>query len=198
MSTGIANYDEIKDAIEACHRVGNNQVILLKCVSAYPSPYEDMNLRIIPKMEQDFECVCGLSDHSMGTEVDIAAVSLGARVIEKHMTLHRADGGVDSAFSMEPDEMKLLVEQIRNIEKALGKESYELTEKQKDGRAFGRSLFVSADVKAGEIITPENIRSVRPSCGLPTKHYYELLGKHFKCDAKLGTPLSWDMIGEQA
>lgn len=194
ISTGIANYDEIVEAVNTCREVGNNNVILLKCTSAYPSPYEDMNIRTINKMEKDMDCICGLSDHSMGTEVDVAAVALGARVIEKHMTLKRSDGGVDAQFSMEPEEMRLMVEQIRNIEKALGKETYELTLKQQEGRKYGRSLFVSKDIKAGDVLNADNTKSVRPSAGLSPKYYYEVLGKRVTKDVKKGTPISWNLI----
>lgn len=196
ISTGIAKYEEIAEAVDVCKNAGNEDVILLKCTSAYPSPFADMNIKLIPKMEQDFNLVCGLSDHSMGTEVDIAAVTLGAKVIEKHMTLDRADGGIDAPFSMESQEMKLLVEQIRNVEAALGKATYELTYLQLAGRKYGRSLFISNDIKAGELFTTENVKSVRPSDGLHTKYYYEVLGKKCKFDVKKGTPLKWDMIDE--
>ena len=194
MSTGIAKYEEILEAVNTCRKAGNDNIILLKCTSAYPSPYEDMNLKVIPKMKMDFGCICGLSDHSLGTEVDIAAVALGAKVIEKHMTLCRKDGGVDSAFSMEPKEMKLLVKQIRNAERALGKETYDLTLNQIEGRKYGRSLFISKDIKSGDVLTAENLKSVRPSNGLHTRYYGKVLGKKIRYDLKKGTPLSWDMI----
>ncbi len=196
ISTGIATYDEIGEAINACRQVGNDNVVLLKCVSEYPSPFEDINLNTIPSMISDFDCICGLSDHSMGIEVDIAAVALGAKVIEKHMTLRRSDGGVDSAFSMEPEEMTEMVKRIRNVEKALGSATYELTQKQKEGRAFGRSLFVSNDIVAGEVFSKNNIRSVRPSYGLNTRYYDKIIGKKAKRSLKKGTPLNWDMIEE--
>ena len=194
ISTGIATLDEIVDAVNVCKKEGNENVVLLKCVSAYPSPYEDMNLKVIPDMEKRFECFCGLSDHSMGSEVAVAAVALGAKVIEKHMTLRRSDGGVDSAFSMEPQEMAEMVRQIRNIEKALGKETYELTNLQKESRAFGRSLFVVEDIEKGDVLTEKNIRSIRPAYGMSTKHYYDVLGKKAIRFLEKGTPLEWSMI----
>lgn len=194
IATGIAYLSDIELALKTCREEGNENVILMKCCSAYPAPYEDINLRTIPSMKEIFDCVTGLSDHTMGTAVAEAGVALGAKVIEKHLTLRRADGGADSAFSMEPEEFKLMVDNIRMIEKALGKVTYDLTDKQVHSRDHARSLFVAKDMKAGEIFTPENLRSVRPSCGLHTKYYEELLGKKIKRDAKLGTPMSWELV----
>ena len=193
-ATGIARLSDIELAVETCKQEGNEDVILLKCTSSYPAPYEDMNIRTIPSMAQTFDCITGLSDHSMGHAVADAAVALGAKVVEKHMTLSRADGGADAAFSMEPAEFKLMVDNIRQIEKALGKVTYELTPKQAREREHSRSLFVAKDMKAGDIFTPENLRSVRPADGLHTKYYEELLGRKITKDAKLGTPMSWDLV----
>lgn len=193
-ATGIARLADIELAMDTCKQEGNEDVILLKCTSAYPAPYEDINLRTIPSMAQTFDCLTGLSDHSMGHAVADAAVALGAKVVEKHLTLRRADGGADAAFSMEPEEFKLMVDNIRKIELALGKVTYELTEKQTREREHSRSLFVAQDMRAGEVFTPENLRSVRPGCGLHTKYYEELLGKRITRDAKLGTPMSWDLV----
>lgn len=193
-ATGIARLADIELALDTCKQEGNEDVILLKCTSAYPAPYEDINLRTIPSMAQTFDCLTGLSDHSMGHAVADAAVALGAKVVEKHLTLRRADGGADAAFSMEPEEFKLMVDNIRKIELALGKVTYELTEKQAREREHSRSLFVAQDMKAGDVFTPENLRSVRPGCGLHTKYYEELLGKKITRDAKLGTPMSWDLV----
>lgn len=193
-ATGIARLADIELAMDTCKQEGNEDVILLKCTSAYPAPYEDINLRTIPSMAQTFDCLTGLSDHSMGHAVADAAVALGAKVVEKHLTLRRADGGADAAFSMEPEEFKLMVDNIRKIELALGKVTYELTEKQTREREHSRSLFVAQDMKAGEVFTPENLRSVRPGCGLHTKYYEELLGKRITRDAKLGTPMSWELV----
>ncbi len=197
-ATGIARLADIELALDTCKQEGNEDVILLKCTSAYPAPYEDINLKTIPSMAQTFDCLTGLSDHSMGHAVADAAVALGARVVEKHLTLRRADGGADAAFSMEPEEFKLMVDNIRKIELALGRVTYELTEKQTREREHSRSLFIAQDMKAGDVFTPENLRSVRPGCGLHTKYYEELLGKKITKDAKLGTPMSWDLVAFEA
>lgn len=193
-ATGVARLADIELALDTCKEEGNEDVILLKCTSSYPAPYEDINLKTIPSMAQTFDCLAGLSDHSMGHAVADAAVALGAKVVEKHLTLRRADGGADAAFSMEPEEFALMAENIRKIEKALGKVTYELTEKQTREREHSRSLFVAQNMKAGDVFTPENLRSVRPGCGLHTKHYEEILGKKITRDAKLGTPMSWELV----
>lgn len=193
-ATGIAHMADIELALKTCKEEGNEQVILLKCISAYPTPYEDINLRTIPSMKETFDCITGLSDHSMGHAVAVGAVALGAKVVEKHLTLSRADKGADGAFSMEPAEFKEMVDNIRIVEKALGRVTYELSEKQTREREHSRSLFVAKDMRAGEIFTPENLRSVRPGCGLHTKYYEELLGKKIAKDAALGTPMSWDLV----
>lgn len=195
ISTGIAMLADIELAVNTCKAEGNNQIILLKCVSAYPTPYEDINLRTMVNLADTFDCIVGLSDHTMGDTVAVASVAMGAKVVEKHLTLSRADGGVDSAFSMEPQEFKHMVESIRIVEKAMGKVTYELTEKQKREREHARSLFIAQDMKAGEVLNESNMRSVRPANGLHTKYYDELLGKRVNRDVKLGTPLSWDIIG---
>ena len=192
--TGIATLADIYAAVEACREEGNEQVALLKCTSAYPSPYEDMNLSVIPHMRETFGCTCGLSDHTLGTEVAVASVALGAEIIEKHMTLCRADGGVDAAFSMEPEEFANMIRQIRNVEKAKGCVTYELTDKQREGRQFGRSLFVAEDICEGSEFTNNNIRSVRPAFGIAPKYCESILGKKAARDLKKGTPLSWGMI----
>lgn len=194
MSTGIATLGDIHEAVEACRREGNSQIALLKCTSAYPSPHEEINLRVIPDMKRSFGCVCGLSDHTLGTEVALASVAMGAGIVEKHMTLKRADGGVDAAFSMEPEEFVGMIRQIRNIEAAMGQVSYELTEKQIAGRELGRSLFIAEDIHEGEMLTEKNIRSVRPAAGLAPKHYMDVLGKKAARDLKKGMPLSWEMV----
>lgn len=193
-STGIAHIADIELAMETCRKEGNEDIILLKCTSAYPAPYEDMNLRTIPSMRETFDCLTGLSDHSMGSAVAEAAVALGARVVEKHLTLRRADGGPDSAFSMEPEEFRQMVENIRKIELALGRVTYELTPKQVREREHSRSLFVARDIKAGQVFTPENLRSVRPANGLHTRYYEDILGKKAIRDIQSGTPMSWDLI----
>lgn len=194
ISTGIAYMSDIELALRTCREAGNEQVILLKCTSAYPTPYEEINLKTIPAMWESFGCIAGISDHTMGSAVAGAAVALGAKVVEKHLTLRRADGGVDAAFSMEPEEFREMTDNIRKIEKALGKITYDLTPKQKKARELSRSLFVAKDMKAGERFTAENLRSVRPGCGLHTMYYQELLGKRISRDAKLGTPMSWELV----
>lgn len=197
MATGVATREDIALAVETCKAVGNENVILLKCCSAYPAPYEDINLKTLPVLQTDFDCLTGLSDHTMGSAVAGAAVAIGAKVVEKHLTLKRADGGADAAFSMEPAEFKEMVDTIRIIEKAMGKATYELTEKQQASKELSRSLFVAKDMKAGEVLTPENLRSVRPACGLHTKYYEELLGRKVKEDVKSGTPMAWELVDGQ-
>ena len=194
ISTGIATLSDIELAVKTCRDEGNDNIILLKCCSAYPTPYEDINLRTMVNLGDTFGCIIGLSDHTMGDTVAVASVAMGAKVVEKHLTLSRADGGVDSAFSMEPEEFKQMVDHIRIVEKAMGQVTYELTEKQKGEREHARSLFIAKDMKAGDILDENNMRSVRPANGLHTKYYDELLGKRIRRDAKLGTPLSWDLI----
>lgn len=193
-ATGIAYMADIELALKTCKEEGNEDVVLLKCISAYPTPYEDINLKTIPSMKETFDCITGLSDHSMGHAVAVGAVALGAKVVEKHLTLSRKDKGADGAFSMEPAEFKEMVDNIRIVEKALGHVTYELGEKQTREREHSRSLFVAKDMKAGDVFTPENLRSVRPGCGLHTKYYESLLGKKIIKDAKLGTPMSWDLV----
>lgn len=193
-ATGIAYLEDIERALMVCREEGNEQVILLKCTSQYPSPYESMNLKVIPNMAEVFDCLSGLSDHSMGGTVAVAATALGAKMVEKHLTLSRNDGGPDAAFSMEPAEFKQMVDEIRIAEKAVGKVTYELTEQQIRSREDGRSLFVVKDVKQGEILTEENVRSIRPNFGLHTMYYEDILGKKAKCDITKGTPLAWDLM----
>jgi pseudaminic acid synthase len=194
ISTGIAYMADMELALRTCKEEGNEDVILLKCTSSYPAPYEDINLKTIAAYEETFDCIAGLSDHTMGSAVAGAGVALGAKVVEKHLTLRRADGGPDSAFSMEPEEFAEMVSNIRKIEKAVGKVTYDLTEKQIREREHSRSLFIAKDMKAGDVFTPENLRSVRPGCGLHTKYYEELLGKKIRVDAKLGTPMSFELV----
>jgi pseudaminic acid synthase len=194
ISTGIATLEDIDLAIKTVKNEGNENIILLKCVSEYPASFDAMNLRNLKTIKDMFGYLVGISDHSMGSEAAIAAVVLGARVIEKHITLRRADGGPDSAFSMEPEEFALMVKQVRNIEQALGTEKYVLTKQQLDAKPGSRSLFVVNDIKAGEVFTAENMRSIRPGAGLHTKHYEEILGKKAKCDLKKGTPMKWEYV----
>ena len=194
LATGIAYLEDMERALQVCKEEGNEQVVLLKCTSAYPSPYEEMNLKVIPNMAQVFDCITGLSDHSMGTAAAVASVALGAKMVEKHLTLSREDGGPDGAFSMEPDEFKKMVDEIRIVEKALGKVTYELSEKQKRSREDGRSLFVVKNMKEGEIFTEENVRSIRPAFGLHTMYLDEIMGKRARTDISKGTPLDWKLI----
>ena len=193
-ATGVAYEEDIERALQVCREEGNEQVMLLKCVSAYPTPYEDVHLNMIPTLAEKYDCMVGLSDHTMGWSVAVASVALGARMIEKHLTLKREDGGPDAAFSMEPAEFADMVKQVRMVEKALGSSEYFLTEKQKAEHEGSRSLFVVKDIKQGEILTPENVRSIRPGIGLHTMHYEEILGKTAACDIERGMPLQWTMI----
>ncbi len=194
ISTGIAMEEDIELALKTCKEAGNENVILLKCCSAYPSPYEDINLKTMVDMADKFDCLTGLSDHTEGHAVSCAAVAMGARVIEKHLTLRRADGGVDSAFSMEPEEFAEMVKNIRISEKAMGQVTYELTKKQISGRDFSRSLYIAEDMEAGDVFTAENLRSVRPGFGLHPKYYDEILGRRVTHAVTKGTPLKWDLV----
>ena len=189
ISTGVASIGDIERAVDVCRQEGNENVILLKCTAEYPSPYSQMNLKTIKNMEETFGCPAGLSDHSLGDEIAIAAVAMGAKVIEKHITLHRADGGVDSAFSMEAEEMKRMVERIRHVEQAMGIVQFEYIGTNNEKKRRGRSLFVSADIKKGERFTEKNIRSVRPGDGLHTKYYFDVLGKRATRDLSFAEPL---------
>ncbi|MCX7797078.1 MAG: pseudaminic acid synthase [Melioribacter sp.] len=194
ISTGIATEEEIQDAVNACRRMNNNQIALLKCTSEYPTPIEDSNLNTIPLLREKFDTVVGLSDHSLGTIVPVTSIALGARIIEKHFILDRKLGGPDASFSLEPHEFKKMIEEIRLAEKALGKASLELSEKIIKSRKFARSLFVVRDIKAGEVFTEENVKSIRPSNGLPPKYLKEIIGKKAKVNINRGTPLSWELI----
>lgn len=195
MSTGIARMGDIQDAIDACKRMGNENIALLKCTSAYPAPLEDINLNTIPNMKETFKVITGLSDHTMGHTVALGGVALGAKIVEKHLTLRRADGGADSQFSMEPEEFKIMVDNIRRLEKALGTITYDLTEKQKKSREHSRSLFVVKDVQEGEVFTKENIKSIRPGYGLETKYINDILGKKAVNNITKGTPVDWSIVG---
>ena len=194
MATGLAYLEDIERAVRTCREDGNEQIILLKCTATYPTPYEDMNLKVIPHMAETFDCLTGLSDHSMGSAVAVAGAALGAVMVEKHLTLSRADGGPDGAFSMEPAEFKRMVDEIRIVEKALGKVTYRLTEKQEKSREEGRSLFVTADMKKGDVFTAENMRSIRPAFGMAPRYYEEILGKRARCDIARGTPMDWKYV----
>ncbi|MDL2226368.1 pseudaminic acid synthase [Deltaproteobacteria bacterium OttesenSCG-928-M10] len=196
MSTGMASLAEIDEAVTALREGGAGPLTLLKCTSAYPAPPEEANLRTIPALAEIFNCPVGLSDHTMGSAAAVAAVALGASVIEKHFTLSRADGGPDGSFSMEPEEFGQMVRDIRTVEKALGRVSFELTDKERESRVFRRSLFVVEDMKAGELFTEKNVRSIRPGHGLAPKYLPEILGRKAGADIKRGTPLTWRLIGQ--
>lgn len=194
ISTGIATIGEIKEAIDTCKRAGNDNITILKCTSSYPAPYEDMNILTIPNMKDTFGVEVGLSDHSMGSTVALGAVALGAKMIEKHVILDRNIGGPDAEFSMEMNEFKSMIKEIRNLEKALGRINYDLDEKVIKNRKFSRSLFFTENIKAGDIITEKNMRSIRPGYGLHPKYYYEILGKKAKENIVKGTPVDWSLI----
>jgi N-acetylneuraminate synthase len=198
MSTGVSTIADLHESVQVLRDNGCQQLILLKCTSTYPATPEDTNILTIPHMWQLFDCQVGLSDHTMGIGVSVAAVALGATVIEKHFTLSRADGGVDSAFSLEPDEMKALVVETERAWLSLGKVSYAPTEKEKNSMAFKRSLFVAKHIKKGELITEEHIRSIRPSSGLHTRYYEQILGKKALEDISEGTPLNFSLIDHSA
>ena len=193
-ATGIAYPEDIERALQVCREEKNEDIILLKCVSSYPTPYEAVNLRVIPALAEAYDCLCGISDHTMGTIVSAGAVPLGIKMVEKHLTLRRGDGGPDSSFSMEPEEFKQMVSDIRILEKALGSREYVLTDAQKLEHEGSRSLFIVKDIREGELLTPENIRSIRPGCGLHTMYYEEVLGKRANRFLKKGTPLAWELI----
>ena len=194
ISTGIASLEDIELAVKTCLDTGNDKIALLKCTSSYPAPLEEINLNTIPDIKDKFGVVVGLSDHTLGGEVSTAAVALGASIIEKHFILDRNMGGPDSEFSMEPQEFKQMVDSIRNVEKALGEVSYELSDKMKSNREFSRSLFVVKDMKKGEIITEDNVCSIRPGFGLHPKYLKEILGKRINKDLKKGTPFKLEFI----
>ena len=194
LSTGIATLKDIELALETIRVQGNNQIVLLKCTSAYPTPIEESNLLTISNMRETFDIIAGLSDHTTGIAAPVVATALGAKVIEKHFILDRNLGGPDAAFSLEPEEFRQMVDAVRNAEKALGEVKYTLTEKQRKSREFSRSLFVVKDIKKDEIFTEENVRSIRPGFGLHPKYYQDILGKKASRDIKKGTPLSWSMI----
>lgn len=194
ISTGIASLDDIELAVKTCLDVGNDKIALLKCTSSYPAPMDEINLNTLPDIKNKFDVVVGLSDHTLGGEVSTAAVALGAKIIEKHFILDRNMGGPDAEFSMEPNEFKQMVDSIKNVEKALGKVCYELSDKMKLNKEFSRSLFVVEDMKTGDIITEDNVRSIRPGFGLHPKYLNEILGKKVNKDLKKGTPFKLSFI----
>jgi N-acetylneuraminate synthase len=197
MSTGMATVEEIKEGVEAAQQAGATQIALLQCTSSYPAAPEEMNLRTLPELAQRFGVPAGLSDHTMGIAVPVAAVALGACIIEKHLTLARSEPGPDSAFSLEPHEFKAMVDAVRIAEKALGEVHFGCSAKEANSRVFRRSLFVVQDVKRGDLFTVDNVRSIRPGHGLHTRHLPEVLGRQAVCDIERGTPLSWELVHQQ-
>ena len=194
ISTGMASLEELGETVAAAREAGCTDLLLLKCTSAYPASPDAANLRTIPDLRERFNVHVGLSDHTMGLGVSLASVALGATFIEKHFTLSRADGGVDSAFSLEPEEMRALVEESGKAWEALGKVNYELTEKEKKSISFRRSLYFVRDLRAGELLAEGDFRAIRPGGGLPPKHYDQIIGKKIKRDVKAGTATTLDLI----
>lgn len=194
ISTGMATLEEIGEAVHAARKAGCEQVALLKCTSAYPAPPEEMNLSAIPRLAERFQLPVGLSDHSLTPEVAVAAVALGASIVEKHLILSRAEGGPDAGFSLEPDEFGELVRAIRTVERARGTGQHGVTAGEAKNRLFRRSLYAVADIKAGEVFTEHNVRSVRPAYGLPPRDLSKILGRRAMRDIERGTALSWECI----
>ncbi len=194
LSTGMATAGEIDEAVRTIRGEGNDRILLLKCTSTYPASPSDTDLLTIPHMRELFGCPVGLSDHTLGTGVAVAAVALGAVLVEKHLTLSRAEGGVDSSFSLEPDELRTLVDETRRAWEALGEVAYGAAGAEQASLRFRRSLYVGHDMKAGDPFTPENLRVIRPSLGLHPRYYDLVLGKRISRDAATGSPVTWDML----
>lgn len=196
ISTGIATIDEIQDAVDICRNVGNDEIILLKCTSSYPAPLKEANLNMIQSLAQTFSVISGFSDHTLGSVAPIVAVTLGAKIIEKHFILDKSIGGADAAFSMDKKEFSEMVKAIRETEKLLGRVDYSMTDKKKKSRQFSRSLYVAKDIKKGDVFTGENIRSVRPGFGLHPKYLMNVLGEVSHKDYEFGDRLKIDIVGE--
>ncbi len=196
LSTGIAGEEDIRLALEACHRMNNRDIALLKCTSSYPAPIEEANMRMVADFKERFGVVVGLSDHTMGSVVPIVATAFGAKIIEKHFILDRSIGGPDASFSMTETEFAEMVEAVRKAEKAIGKVDYTLTEKQVAGKAFSRSLYVVKDIRQGEAFTADNVRSIRPGFGMHPKYYREVIGKTATRDITRGERLTPDQIAQ--
>ncbi len=194
MSTGVSNLSDIDESVRRLKEFGCKELILLKCTSTYPATPENTNLNTIPHLSSIFNCPVGLSDHTMGIGASVAAVALGARVIEKHFTLRRADGGVDSAFSLEPEELSALVTETERAFLALGEIQYGIQKAEQKNAGFKRSLYAVKDILAGEAFTPENLQSKRPANGLHTKHYEQVIGKKATIHIKKGTPIQWNLV----
>ncbi|GAA3736211.1 pseudaminic acid synthase [Flavobacterium ginsengisoli] len=194
ISTGIAEQEDIELALDACRRMGNNDIALLKCTSSYPAPIEEANMSMVKDLAERYNIISGLSDHTMGATVPIVATAFGAKIIEKHFILDRAIGGPDASFSMNEEEFGAMVKAVREAESAIGVVDYTLTEKQVAGKDYSRSLYVVEDIKAGEIITEQNVRSIRPGYGMHPKYYNDILGKEVVVDLEKGDALKWDNI----
>lgn len=194
ISTGMGTLLEIAETVETARKFGCKEIVLLKCTSAYPSLPENANLATIPVLRETFGLEIGLSDHTMGSAVPVASAVLGVNVIEKHFTLKRADGGVDSAFSMEPDEFKQMTLDVSNAKKAVGKVHFGLSKAEEKSRVFRRSIYITTDVKKGDTLNLNNIRVIRPGLGLEPKYLDQVLGRKIKEDLKMGTPLSWQLL----
>jgi len=195
LSTGMASLAEIDEAVTTIREAGGKQLALLKCTSAYPAPPEEMNLRTIPHLAEAFNVPAGLSDHTLGSAVAVAAVALGACIIEKHFILSRDNEGPDSSFSMEPEEFRKMVDAIRLVEKAFGKIDYKISEREENSRVFKRSLFVVQDINVGDVFSAKNIRSIRPDDGLHPRYFEEVIGRFATQAVEKGTPLTWDLVG---
>lgn len=198
ISTGMANLEEIGEAMATAQQYGAGEIVLLHCISGYPTPAQEANLLTLPDLAARFGAIAGLSDHTLGPEVPIAAVALGAHVIEKHFTLRRADGGPDSAFSLEPQELRQLCDSCRTTWQALGRVDYARKPSEEGNAAFRRSLYVVEDIGAGEPFTERNLRAIRPGYGLPPKHLKKILGRPAQIAIKRGTPLSWPLVAEKS
>lgn len=194
LSTGVAILSDIEEAVSACRRAGNNKIALLKCTSAYPTPLNEVNLNTITDLKNKFKAVIGISDHTLGNTASVASVALGAKIIERHFIIDRKLKGVDSAFSLEPEEFREMVKAVREAEMALGEVTYELTAGAGKSRTFARSIFAVGDIKKGEVFTEKNVRSIRPGYGLAPKYLKDIIGKPAKKDIKRGTPLTWEMV----
>jgi pseudaminic acid synthase len=194
ISTGVASYEDIELAVDACREEGNEDITILKCTSAYPATLEDANLLTMQQIAKDFGVKVGLSDHTLGITAPVVATALGASVIEKHFILDKAIGGPDASFSLDVKGFAAMVEAVRNAEKSLGEATYNLKDSQVRNKQFARSLYVAQDMKAGDVVTIENVRSVRPGFGLHPKHLHDILGKEVLCDLVKGTPFSLDYL----
>ena len=194
MATGIAELADIEQALKTCIEAGNDQVILLKCTSAYPTPYDEVNINMLKTLRETFGCLVGISDHTFGATVPILSVAMGGKMIEKHVTLKRSDGGTDSEFSMEMEEFEEMCKQVRMAEQAMGTSRYYLTDSQKMERHFSRSLFIADDIKTAKIITKNNVRSVRPADGMHTMYFEDIVGKKVNRKLIKGTPMMWKFI----